>query len=363
MTKRIASLLAAAALLQACGFETQGLQPPPAAQERENRFADLGQVQSTISGTVYDPEAFVLSYFLWPADQLGEPPFPLAQAGNPHFLRAAVPGMTVKLEGVDTFSTPTNAEGTFQLDGVPTSAEQQYEYKLVAPSDPITIGGGEAFPDPPFFQFPPANYISVRELKTVRPLATGCRAQTLPATSDLGALGAVAKAMTANGTDTTVADLQDPAKTGGVILFWAMMPNDALAFLPVPAFETTLTADKGTVYFIAWSPPGEDPQLAPLQTDMGWFAIQDNFGPMGYWAVVLKPDETGPVTLTATDATVSPDEGRPYQFAPFTVEMQPGTIAIRRHFALPPEEGGGGQGPAPDPSPQNGGEFVCPGDY
>lgn len=333
------TLLSSLAILCGCEF-SHGRSEPDAGTPRV--VPDV----ASINGVTFDPEYYLLSFL-----QCGDPecPPPILVEGIPHIeaakvwgaqVSALVPGATGT--GV-AFPQPTGFDGTFTITGVPQPEALRLYLHAFVPPDAVPPEG-EPFPrewHPGMAPLPPYNYLPTT---TVRPVFTESRAcfnQRAVLISDAGALEAVALFLTQTGTPTTVADLIDPARTGGVLVWWNLVPGDVVQ--RVPGFATLTEVSVGTTYLISWAPPGLGP---PFQSQLGLFVddTNDRGNSFGLTVTVLPPttEASTEVQVTSVDPVEDPVEGRPWPFLPLNpIQVRPGEVSYGEHQAgLPSVQGG-----------------------
>jgi hypothetical protein len=347
---RTSTAVFSSVLLALSGCAGQDVEPPDSLGN-EAPFTELPGRKTTVSGVVYDPEAFFFSLAMFPPDPedpdgLNAPP-PALFEGIPFLTMSVAVGASVSLvEGTSSegpvSQAPTTPTGHWQVQGVPSREGTPYFARAVPPAQgPVLTGGVDIYPSPPFETVPEGQYFPTTALRPIVASPALCQGQVATLVGETGALGALAQLLSAQGTPTTPADLADPAKTGGVILVWAFAPSFALDLFNIPSGGIVLEASRGTVYGIDWAPPGVVPEG---QSAMGYLAAPEPTSTLGYFAVVLPPGSTAPVTLSFQDTVVSdPDEEpgplgpRPWRVPGITVPGRPG-ISFLRHFALPAED-------------------------
>ncbi|QRK08651.1 hypothetical protein JQX13_00195 [Archangium violaceum] len=330
-----------AAALTGCSTETPS---PPASTPA---YSELPPRKTTVSGIIFDPEAFYFSLKTFPSFPDSPPPPGMLIIGIPHLTRSVPVGARVSVVDGDTVAdssevvTPAVA---WQVPGVPT--DDTIEYALRAEPHPeaggISIGAPEDFPAPFFEPVPPSTYHPTTSLSPLRTLGPSCVSQVAMMVGEAGALSAVASYRTSHGTPTTVADLLNPAKVAGVALVWVISPSPFMDFFhePLGDVEMVKESGQGTVYALDWQLPGS----VAGQSPMGYYVSSASISPIGYYAIVFPPGATEPVSLGFTDTVtelppppdVPPSENglRPYPLAPAFVPVRPG-VSILRTFAFP----------------------------
>jgi hypothetical protein len=324
-----------------------------------------------VSGIVYDPEAFNLSLFTFPGEGPDGPP-PALFEGIPHLMRSAAIGARVSLTQGGTpadASGPSTPSGFWQTGAGVPSGPAVYQMRAEPPAEGLVMGAPEIFPSEIFGPIPTGKYFPTTTLRPIVPLAASCDLQVAAVVGETGALGAVANLMTDMGTPTTAEDLANPNKTGGVVLAWVASPSPVFDYFIGPAGNPwqggiAAEASAGTLYPIQWAPPGLPPEEAPPgQSPMGYFATPGSVSMLGYFAVVLPPGATGPLTLRFIDTAEPPPDGEPQQPGPpprpwaipeLTAEVGPGVSFARLHAGPsgppPPEDPYAEYRPAPDMS-------------
>lgn len=367
---RASSLFTRGLLLAALSGCSLGGEPtPPPPEPGNGLFTELPERKTTLSGVVFDPEAFFFSLATFPEGENPEDaPPPALFEGIPYLMRAATVGARVSVMSGATVadtSGPAPQNGYWQVQGVPTGAP--YTFRAVPPEEGVVVGAPDFFPSPPFEPVPQGKYYPTTTLIPMTASSTSCHAQAATMVGEGGALGALANLLTdMTGTETTPADLVDPEKTGGVALIWVYGPSPVFdlfdAPLGGPEGGVAAETDKGTLYGLDWAPPGVIP--GPVQSPMGYMAMPESMSPMGYFALVLPKGHTGPVTLHFIDQGVTPEgeEGgpfgpRPYVIEPLTVEVGPGVSFARVHAfspaMIPPED------PLAEPVPEPDFSWLC----
>ena len=298
---------------------------------------DGGMIESavaSVSGFVWDPEAF-----WWTTAMCGQDcPFPpLTVPFVPSMIRSLINGSQVVLidpaTGMPASVAPelTTPNGDWHMNQVPSRPDPPF-FMLAAPpamgTDPVP---NKSF-GPPIPAAPDANYLPTLVLKPVVTRWTDCTFQSAPLASDAGILSALALYLTSQGTPTQVTDFIDPMKYGGVVITWMFIPGPPV--LRVPAQGTQVTADAGTMYPIAWAPPGLGPP--GLQSPRGFFVGAT--GGIGA-SVLLLPPAMGPtpVNFTFSDPVTDEASGRPWQFPSVpTIPVLPGVVLFNELPGLQP---------------------------
>lgn len=371
-----ASSFVAVTLLSAALSGCQG-ETPATPTGTGGSYSELPQRKTTVSGVVYDPEAFFFSLATWPppppdadpADPQYQTPPPAFFDGIPHGMRSAPMGAHVSLVGNGTVadtSGPIPPTGTWQVTGVPTSDSTLYYARAEPSADGVVIGAPDIFPSPPFEPIPAGKYYPTTSLRPILANTASCQLQVAEMLGDAGGLAAVAGTLSAMGMPTTVDDLVDPAKTSGVAFIWVYAPSPVLDIFNIPSDDnivTEVSADApGPVFSfgVFWAPPGT-PDLPFPQSPMGYFAVPAPVSSLGYFAVVLPPGTTTPVTVNFVDTKDNPlDESgpRPWHIPSATVQPNPGGVSFVRLHARP-----GGEPPPDDwtsePLPQPDTSWTC----
>lgn len=342
-----------------------GGETTPPTPEEGNLYAELPPRKTTVSGIVYDPEAFFFSLATFPqappppeGQPPRDPPPPALFNMIPYLTRSVPPGARVSIIGngtvADVSGPATLPNGAWQVTGVPTSATTPYLMMAEPPPEGVVMGAPMFFPSPPFVPIPNAKYYPTTTLRPIFASVPTCQMQAAQLVGEAGALGAVAQLMTQMGTPTTPADLADPARTGGVVLVWVYAPSFLLDLFLIPSGGIAIEPSRGTVYPIGWAPPGTFEGQMP----MGYFAMPNGLSPLGYYAVVLPKGSSGPLSLRITDTVNDPNNHpgrggpRPWLIPPFTSEVGPGVSFARLHafsaMAPPPPDPNAEPVPAPD---------------
>ncbi len=338
-----ASFLLAAAL-GGCA-DSEPVPVPPTGADAP--VVDLPARQATVSGLVFDPEAFFVQYMASPEGE-----FPSLYDGQPYLTYSAIPDARVRLYGPglpETTSAPSSGAGNWQAPGVLSSDTVPYLAEALPPEGPIAFYSDEFTP----FPLPPATYYPTTHLRPIQVSGTQCMSQTALMVGNAGALDAVAQHLTAQReTPTTVEDLMDPAKTGGVVLFWVQAPSYYYDFDLVSLDSVAGEASAGTLVALDWMMP----EGLPGQSPLGFSVLPDPVSTVGYFALVLPPGVTEPVSVHFTDTYVMGEEEEPGEYGPrplaippAVVEPRPG-VSVQRvfaYFGFPPVE----PDPLEDPPP------------
>ncbi|WP_254614574.1 MULTISPECIES: hypothetical protein [unclassified Myxococcus] len=317
---------------------------------------DLPARTTNVSGVVYDPEAFLIAFMTLP-EEVTEEAIPGVFNG-PYTALSAIMGGSVTLsspEGSKFAAAPSDFGGTWQLVGVPSGDAATYLASATPPEEGVVL-------DPEFpIPLPPTTYFPTTYVRPILASVTQCYGQSAVLVGNTGALDAVAQAMTAAGTPTTPADLLDSTKTGGVALLW-VHDMSFLADLFQTPVGSIAEASAGQLFALDWAPP----EGLPGQSPMGFSVLPGSESFLGYFALVLPPNSTAPVTINLIDTFV-PEPGepdpdappRPYLLPSVIVEPRPGEVSVYRafgQFPLPPpgEEPppGGGLEDPPPPEPE-----------
>lgn len=334
LLKKNATGLAAAAALAvsgpACVDQTPIDAPPPPTKAR---FVDVKTDITSIQGYVWDPEAFWHTVAMCGQDC----PFPpLLIPGVPTIENAMVTGSQVVLfdpiAGKPTYQARalSNEQGGWYVEKVTARGDVPF-LAVALPPDPATPALKETMP--PFIPpVPQANYLPTVALKPIFTRFTKCLGQPTGVISDAGVLQAVAKYLTATGTPTTVPDLLDPAKFGGVLVTWMYLPGPPV--LRVPAFATQFSAAEGRVLAIDWAPPDAPlpPEVKEFQSARGYMVKgEDQPSPIGLSVTLLAPisGPPSPIAVTTSDPVTDEASGRPWMFPPLPpLIIAPGIISF-----------------------------------
>ncbi|MFL5355006.1 hypothetical protein [Archangium sp.] len=336
----ISSALFLSAALSGCMTE----EPPTPVDT--NLYTDMPRV-STVNGYVIDPEAFFALSAQWPVDPEDPegPPPPMLFNGMPYFELSSVSGANVYLASGthQTERSATNERGVWQVFNVPTTETDAYLMHTEPLASGVHLGAGVPFPSP--VELPESHYVATTTLRPIVPSVPLCQYQVATLVSDTGALAALANARTSAGTPTTVDDLLNPGKTGGVVLAWVYAPSFLADWFQFPADSIAAEPSMGQLYSLDWAPPGVG---GPDQSPMGYIASEGGVSPLGYYAVVLPPGASGELTVQFADTTPEGGEPgpfgpRPYFIPPLSAPIQPG-VSMARVFSFP---GGDEEEPPP----------------
>ncbi|MCY1075530.1 hypothetical protein [Archangium lansingense] len=329
----ISSVMLAAALT-GCSGEL------PTQPGTSTPYTDLPPVKTTVSGIIFDPEAFHFAAATFPpgdpSDPTAPPPPPrMLVLGIPYMMRATPVGAQVSVMNggtvADSSSDTVTPGATWQLaQGVPRDESITYAIRAEASQNGIVIGAAEAFPAPDFEPMPQARYHPTTSLSPLRTLNTSCVSQIAMVVGEAGALSALA---------THTGNSINQLLTGGVALVWVLSPGFFFDFEnnPLGGVEMTKEAGPGTVYALDWAKPG----TVAGQSPMGFYVSSEPVSPLGYYAVVVPPGATDPVALGFKD-TVNTPEGeqpgefgpRPFPLAPASIQVGPG-VSVMRTSAFP----------------------------
>lgn len=305
-------------LVFACALAGCDLQStPPEEPQVGGPYGDIGGDDTThLSGRVWDPEAYWID-FAYCGDPCPLPP--LVAPGFVLYERSVVAGATVSLfdpltNRLAKSSRPTTETGIWEIHGVPS--RPGVPFFALGTHDPAALGGKPALSNGNNTTLPPmvpGAYVPTFSMRPISTQWTQCLGQVSELLSDTGILEAVAKHRSLSGTPVTVADLQNPQKFGGVVVWWMYLPADAA--VRVPAFGTEMQANVGEVLPIAWAPPGVLP--AAIQSRRGFFVKTDmKSSPIGLTAIVLPPATgfTTEVQFRAVDPVTDAAQKRPWTF-------------------------------------------------
>ncbi len=297
------------------------------------RYAPTVDPQTIVAGYVWDPEAYWVSLALCgPACPIP----PLVMPGIPHFEAAVVRRAEVKLfdplsnSATLSASAPSGAQGSYSVMGVPSRGDVPFFPTAVTPDAPAATDGGAQ----------PVTYLPTFTMRPVVTSWTQCLAISTVQASTIGILDAVAQAESQPGAPVAVADLVNPAKYGGVAVFWMYQPLGGS--VRVPAFGTRMDANVGRVLLIDWAPPGVLPAAAK-QSPRGFHVGAGPVSGFGISVVLLPPlaGPPAPVTFTPVDPVTDLPNGRPWKFPalPPTV-IAPGMISFGELPGIPPGPAG-----------------------
>jgi len=283
-----------------------------------------------VTGFVWDPEAFFTSFV--ECTQVCKAPIPqlppLLLDNNPLLLRTVIRGAQVSLVDLEGSAGPlptvaSDPLGIWVQPRVPSRKAPYYAR---------TTGQG-ALPAEAIFPvlspLPPVNYLPT---VTMRPIHTdvvdGCYGIDAAQLSEKGILQAVAKYLTAKGTSTSATDLTNPARFGGVTVFWLYMPG--FSSLRAPGGGTTIEASSGQVLNVEWAPPGVlPPPLSDLQSERGFFVAEGApVSSVGISVVLLPANSTAPVKYSVKDPQTNAALARPWKAPDITLAPQPSVITF-----------------------------------
>jgi hypothetical protein len=339
----VGTLLGASLLGAACNESNNPAQssfiPRPEYQNREPEG-----LTSRLTGFSVDPEAYFINLALCaPPGQCQMPP--LYAEFSPLLQRALVRNVPVTL--TDTLPDPatgqppppppptvSNAAGLWTVEKFPT--RRGPPFLVLSPANQGTLANDVPVPMPPV---PVGNYLTTVSVRPVVPAHSACVGLEALQMSDNGIMDAVARRLSAEGPAVTVADLINPARYGGVTVFWFYRPG--FPVFRVPADSTTVEATSGRVLNVEWAPPGalQPTPLAPFQSPRGFFIPPGPPAPsssIGVVAVVHPAFPPGPppvvtytVKDTKSDVAGGPVEGRPWLFPqPLQLPVIPGVVAL-----------------------------------
>lgn len=343
------SLTASFLLAAALGGCSESEPVPPGPTGVDAPVVDLPARQATVSGLIYDPEAFFALYMATPEGE-----FPSIYDGLSYLTYSAIPDATVRLYAPglpDATSGVSTGAGHWQAPGVTSSDEAPYLAEAVPPSEgPVAFYTDEFAP----LVLPEATHYPTTHLRPIQVSGTQCMSQMALMVGNAGALDAVAQHLSAQQeTPTTVEDLLDPAKTGGVVLFWVHFPSYYYDFDLLTMDSVAGEASAGTLVALDWTMP----EGLPGQSPLGYSVLPDPVSTVGYFALVLPPELTEPVTVSFSDTYLPEPEEEPGEFGerplpimPIEVTPRPGSVSVQRVFAdfnFPPVE----PDPLEDPPP------------
>lgn len=298
-------------------------------------YVDPQEAVTQVSGHVWDPEAFLLTFLNCGMDC----PFPpLTLPGVPTIELSLVAGAQVLLFDPMTMApgafSPalTTPEGAWYIQDVVSRPGVPF-FMVAQPPEP---GGMHLRPiDVGLPPIPPAEYLPTNVMKPVFTSYTLCLGQSIPIASTGGVLQAVQRFLNANVAPTTMPDLLNPGRFGGVLVTWLYQPG--VPVMRVPAFGATSTASAGQVLNIDWAPPGVLPPEAN-QSDRGFYVGPGPSSAMGITVTLLPPEAAGtPVQFTPVDPVEDEAQGRPYFFPPLPpMVAPPGLISVLEMQSLFP---------------------------
>ena len=305
--------------------------------------ANMGPPVTDVYGYAMDHEAFWFQFATCAGPTGANCPIPpIVVPGVPVFTRSLIPGAQALLfDGENPMAMPkpaaqlTGADGTWAIPANPRRPGQPYFAIAAVPpptGTPMDPGYVTPFTAPNGAVILPAvprtNYFPTFNLKPIAPNWSMCMGQEAGIIGDNGILEAVAKRIGG----ITAADFLDPAKYGGVAIWWLWMPTSPIA--RVPAFGAKATADVGTTYFISWAPPGLG---GATQSARGYLAVADPVAGngIGISVTVLPPNTAAPmaptfVHFTTEDPVTDTTALRPWSWPPLPpqVPIAPGVISF-----------------------------------
>lgn len=339
-TATLSTALAAAMLVSACAEPTVPPYKNPA-------FLPEDKPTTYLSGTSYDPEALFYSFVT--CETCGGP---LLFEFDVNYQRSVIVGDTVAVRDGDGVTEITKAAEKSSDYGTWTTPPFASRERVFVSSDGTgTLGMGPP-PDmlPPMTPpIPASTYVPTVTLRPVPAKLGACFAQEAVSLSRTGGiLDALAKYMSAGGPATTVDDLLNPAKTGGVVILWMYQPSE-IPLVRGPADGIKVETDKGMdapVFFIEFAPSKDllPPEAQPFWVPRGFvgFPGVEVTQRAGIAAIVLPPASgaTTNVTIKLTDTVKDPMMARPWEPVEMTVPVAPGVASfIPQVLKLPAEAG------------------------
>lgn len=345
---RYGALLGAMLVSVGCGDSTAPEDSDVLPKPEYIPVAQTPSLTTTFTGVAWDPESFFYQVTLCGADC---PMPPYLSEGLPLYLNASVSGAAVRaFDPLLAGPPPANPMvgepgssdelGIWVVKGVPAPATPRPVPMLmfnagVGSLPPVQIG-------PPFPKLDPGPVDYVPTL-TLRPITVGnnssCTGLEATQISQVGILEAVAKHLTATGTDTQVADLINPARYQGVFVLWAYE-----AGIPVrrtAADGISLEHSVGQKLSLSWKFPGTGAPEENQSTRGFYVTPGEEISNIGLY-VVLVPQGPGlPPVATFRLADTKTDEVslRPWFFPEVTVGIGPGVVAFggfQMFYPLPP---------------------------
>lgn len=337
-------------LLSTTGCQSAALNAPSGPSDAGIEYYTPAE-QTLIHGYVYDPEAMYWSFFFCPSPPTPCPggDLPVMDLNTGHFLYSLVAGVNVRVfdpvSGSDIASSfgPTDPYGVWQSPRIPSRTTSPY-YLDAFPADAGLLDppSPSAPPYPPYAPpIPTAGYLPTTQLRGINTSEHYCYIPRTAVMSDSGVLDAVVRYLNATaGPGHTVADFTNPAKYGGVAVIYLFAASPPVA--SIPASDTMVTSNVGTVLQVSWAPPGAvPPPIAPLQSPRGFFVVPDGApAPLIGMGVVLLRPSGSPTTVSIsgldTASTLPPAQippGRPWTFTPITAAVRPGLISFGYRLA------------------------------
>lgn len=297
--------------------------------------------------------AFDLEYFQWstghcppppedetpPSDACPEP-F-LVPMYSPHLDASPIPRARVSVVDPDyskmvSSESVTDFTGAFNLRGVIPSREGYAHLRAEIDKTAPAPAGEPAVPhawDPRVPPFPEVAYVPTITAFAIESGTASCINQRAVLLSDRGILDAVARHLSTPSKPVSVANLLDPARFGGVLVWWNREPSDMMYWKPAKGVTTEVST--GTTYSVSWDLPGAGP--AGAQSPLGFFVSADPAANIGLTATVLPPSgESGTlVTATVTDPVTDETKGRPFAFHQLVpLSVRPGVATYVDNLAV-----------------------------
>lgn len=324
----------------------------------DNGAQNFGAVDKSevtqVYGYTWDPEAmfYIVAMSCFEA-QVMPPACPLPPLSLPNEKagkNSVLPGMAVALFDPLNPPAPGSApalqaaelagpQGNWYVKDVPSRSDVPY-FAVAMPTP-----GAPKLPTPDV-TVPPAGagYLPTMDLKPIVTTPTLCMGQPASMLTDKGILDAVARFLTATGSSTTVSDLLNPTKFGGVVVSWQMAA--AGAGVHAPASDTRLTSDLGRVLYIDWIPPPVTlPEPAKALRSARGFIIATkppnpanpsappellDYSPLGISVVLLDPLKGPPpdLHLKLEDPNPKQAAGRPWTWPALPpMKVGPGMVS------------------------------------
>jgi hypothetical protein len=288
-----------------------------------------------VSGLAYDPEAFFINLVNCGGRNCPIPPF--LSEGIPLYLRSAVRGATMLAFDVEAQPQPQPVGAPAASDGVGMWVLPSVPSRFTAPFFVLSTGSG-ALPDPsepigpPLPPVTPTQYLPTL---TARPIFTGpsgtCASQEAVHIGKNGILEAVAKHLTAMGTNTTVDDLVNPGRYWGANVFWFYEAGNPSLRAPAEgiSLEVNITGGPQQTFVIDWAPPGALPAFLN-QSTRGFYVTNTATSKIGVYVVLLPAagPPPGPITYLLKDTKTSASAQRPWQFPPLRGNIGPMSVTF-----------------------------------
>lgn len=296
------------------------------------------ELMTEVQGFVFDPEAMFISGRTCGSACRGLGPE--LSLETPHLPRTFVTGARVDVvdglpatKKVSTSAKASDNKGIFTTAPVLSRDDRPYFLMAHAESgrlESLALEGAPPIPDG-------SGFVPTVNLRPMPARYGHCSFQPAPILPSNGMLEAISKAMSAAGTPTTVQDLLDPARFGGVAIIATQRP---IFFIDVtPADGITLEPSAGTVFDFNWAAPDDASvpvEVKAIMSQRGFVVSDTGASPIGIAAVVVPPG-TGEVTITVKDPVEEASSQRPWTWPAIRVSLTPGAASFTYAYPnLPP---------------------------